>query len=133
MFGGFIASLDFPTFVSIVHPLLRKPMLAYWVLLAAVPPGALYAFFSEWSCTTREIELTSQDTLVMFTDGVVESFNAQGYEFGEEQLVDLVRHQTNESAASLLESLVEAVRRHSGPAQSDDLTLVVARVRELRR
>ena len=98
-----------------------------------LPTGPVVGLFEEWSCTTREIDLTCHDTLVMFTDGVVESFNAHGDEFGEERLVDVVRRQGNGSAACLLDSLVEAVRLHSGPAQSDDFTLVVARVRELRR
>ena len=46
MFGAFIAGVDLPNFISVVHPMLRKPLLAYWALLAAVPPGALYGFFT---------------------------------------------------------------------------------------
>ena len=46
MFGAFIAGVDLPNFISIVHPMLRKPLLTYWILFAAVPPGALYCFFA---------------------------------------------------------------------------------------
>ena len=65
----------------------------------------------------------------MFTDGVVESFNAEAEEFGESRLLEVLRPRNGRSAAELLDAVVEAVQRHSGPAQSDDLTLVIARVR----
>jgi phosphoserine phosphatase RsbU/P len=94
------------------------------------PTGPVVGLFEEWSCTTGEVNLKCRDTLVMFTDGVVEAFNGDGEEFGEERLVDLLRQQTGHSAATLVEVVVDAVRQHSGPAQSDDFTLVVARRRE---
>jgi serine phosphatase RsbU (regulator of sigma subunit) len=50
-------------------------------------------------------------------------------EFGESRLLKVVRQRNDRSAAELLDAVVEAVQRHSGPAQSDDLTLVIVRVR----
>ena len=93
------------------------------------PTGHVLGLFEELNCTTADIALASQDTLVMFTDGVVESFNAREEEFGESRLLDVLRQRNGRSAAELLDAVVEAVQRHSGPAQSDDLTLVIARVR----
>ena len=95
------------------------------------PTGTVIGLFEEWRGTTHEIGLSSRDTLVMFTDGVVEAFNAQGEEFGEERVLDLVREQTDLSAGKLVDALVHAVERHSGPTQFDDFTVVVARGREL--
>jgi sigma-B regulation protein RsbU (phosphoserine phosphatase) len=96
-----------------------------------LPPTApVIGLFEEWACTTQEVTLESRDTLVMFTDGVVEAFNADDEEFGEERLVEMVRAHANCAAATMVESLVEAVRRHSGPSQSDDFTLVIARGRD---
>ena len=46
MFAGFVVGTQLPTLEPIIHPALRKPLLAYWVLWAAVAPGALYYFFS---------------------------------------------------------------------------------------
>ena len=71
-------------------------------------------------------------TLVMFTDGVAEAFNANFEEFGEDRVVDLIREHANCPAVTAVETLVEAVQRHSGPAQSDDFTVVVARARACR-
>jgi serine phosphatase RsbU (regulator of sigma subunit) len=55
--------------------------------------------------------------------------DAQDEEFGESRLLEVVRQRNGRSAAELLDAVVEVVQRHSGPAQSDDLTLVIARVR----
>jgi serine phosphatase RsbU (regulator of sigma subunit) len=93
------------------------------------PTGPVIGLFSEWSCTTREIDLRPRDTLVMFTDGVVEAFNAEGEEFGEGRLLELLRQHAPLSAAAVVEAVAGAVQCHSGPAQSDDFTLVVARGR----
>lgn len=90
------------------------------------PTGTVIGLFDEWDCRIQEIELQTGDTLVMFTDGVVEAFNVDAEEFGEERLVDLIRAQAGCPAASTVEALVDAVQRHSGPAQSDDFTIVVA-------
>jgi serine phosphatase RsbU (regulator of sigma subunit) len=99
-----------------------------------LPPTApVIGLFEEWDCHTRDVELTEGDTLVMFTDGVVEAFNADGEEFGEERLVNLLLQQNGSPVDRLVESVVAAVQRHSGPALSDDLTLVVVRSRQTSR
>ena len=41
------------------------------------PTASVIGLFDEWNCSTRDVELTAGDTLVMFTDGVVEAFNAE--------------------------------------------------------
>jgi serine phosphatase RsbU (regulator of sigma subunit) len=93
------------------------------------PTGTVIGLFEEWDCRIQEIELKTGDTLVMFTDGVVEAFNADAEEFGEERLVDLIRAHAGCPAVTTVDGLVDAVQRHSGPAQSDDFTVVVARGR----
>jgi phosphoserine phosphatase RsbU/P len=48
MFTGFIVGTQLPSLEPVIHPALRKPLLAYWVLWAAVAPGALYYFFASF-------------------------------------------------------------------------------------
>jgi phosphoserine phosphatase RsbU/P len=91
------------------------------------PTGTVIGLFEEWDCRVQEIDLTPGDTLVMFTDGVAEAFNADFEEFGEERIVDLIRAHASCPAVTMVQALVDAVQRHSGPAQSDDFTVVVAR------
>jgi sigma-B regulation protein RsbU (phosphoserine phosphatase) len=96
-----------------------------------LPTGTVIGLFEEWDCRIQEIDLKPGDTLVMFTDGVAEAFNADFEEFGEDRIVDLIRTQAALPAMTMVEALVEAVQQHSGPAQSDDFTVVVARGRAL--
>ena len=95
------------------------------------PTAGVIGLFEEWKCDVREIDLARGDTLALFSDGVVEAFDADYNEFGEERLVDLLREGTASvlSAESVAKSIVSAVQQHSGPQQSDDLTVIVVRGR----
>ena len=95
----------------------------------AVTAPVVGLFEGPWECTTGEIAVDSGDTLVVFTDGVSEATSADGEEFGEDRLVDFVRANAGLDAPALLDAIVDAVKRHSGAEQFDDLTLIVARVR----
>jgi PDZ domain len=47
MFGSFIVSgLSVGELAPVIHPLLRRPLLAMWVLFGMAVPGALYCFFA---------------------------------------------------------------------------------------
>jgi serine phosphatase RsbU (regulator of sigma subunit) len=59
---------------------------------------------------------------------VTEALNAAGEEFGEERLVELVRP-TWRSSDLALEQVLQTVRAHSGDAQYDDITLILAQGR----
>jgi phosphoserine phosphatase RsbU/P len=93
-----------------------------------MPTAPVIGLFEEWRSEIREIDLTRGDTLIVFSDGVVEALDANGIEFGEERLIDLLRQQTSLSADLLVKTVVGAVvERHSGPIPFDDFTLIVAR------
>ena len=80
---------------------------------------------------TEEIrQLQHGDLLVLFTDGVIEAPDADGNEFGEERLIDILRRHHDYPLDNLLDRVVEAVARWKGEGPPhDDVTLVVARVR----
>jgi phosphoserine phosphatase RsbU/P len=66
---------------------------------------------------------------VLYTDGVSESFNDAGEEFGEGRLIDvLVRHR-DQPSQELLGVIVDEVRQFRRREQSDDITLIVAKCR----
>ena len=83
--------------------------------------------FKDWSCSVGECQLSSGDTVVLYTDGVTESFNSAGEEFGEERLVGALRRNRDLSSPDLLQSLVHEVRHFSSERQHDDITLIVAK------
>ena len=89
--------------------------------------STVVGLFKDWDCSVGERELFAGDTLVFYTDGVTESFNKAGDEFGEERLVDALRRNRAQAPAELLHSLVDEVRLFSTERQHDDITLIVAK------
>jgi catechol 2,3-dioxygenase-like lactoylglutathione lyase family enzyme len=84
--------------------------------------------FKKWECEVSEGTLCPGDILALYTDGITESFNEDGDEFGEERLMEcLLRHRAL-PAQSLLSSVVDEVRLFSQPReQHDDITLIIAK------
>ena len=76
------------------------------------------------------LALQSADVLVANTDGVTEAMNTAGEEFDESRLQAAVTECAALSADEIRASVVAYVRQWSeGAPQSDDLTLVVLKVR----
>jgi serine/threonine protein phosphatase PrpC len=67
------------------------------------------------------------DTLALYTDGVTESSNDAGEEFGQQRLVEALRRNRELPLKALMASLVNEVRRFSLHEQQDDITLIVAK------
>jgi serine phosphatase RsbU (regulator of sigma subunit) len=86
--------------------------------------------FKDWDCSMAECSLFPGDTFALYTDGITESFNNAGEEFGEGRLIDALRQKRSMSPQNLLDSVVEEVRRFSAREQHDDITLIIARCRE---
>lgn len=78
-------------------------------------------------------ELGRGDTLVLYTDGVLEARNLSGVGFGEDRLSEEARKVPREaSARQVRDAIVSGVTRFKGDAvQVDDLTLVVIKLGDL--
>jgi serine phosphatase RsbU (regulator of sigma subunit) len=83
--------------------------------------------FKEWDCAIGEHQLFSGDTLTLYTDGITESFNHAGEEFGEQRLIESLRRGCQLSSEALLASIVDDVQKFTPHEQHDDLTLIVAK------
>jgi serine phosphatase RsbU (regulator of sigma subunit)/catechol 2,3-dioxygenase-like lactoylglutathione lyase family enzyme len=91
------------------------------------PTATVLGIFKKWDCELGERTIHPGDTLVLYTDGVTESFNESRDEYGEARLIEsLLRHRTQPSQ-SLLESIVADVRHFSPHEQHDDITLIIAK------
>jgi serine phosphatase RsbU (regulator of sigma subunit) len=86
--------------------------------------------FKDWECSMAECSFFAGDTLALYTDGITESFNDAGEEFGEGRLIDSLRQNCGSSPQAALDSIVAEVRRFSSREQHDDITLIIARGRE---
>ena len=83
--------------------------------------------FKEWNCSVAECQLNSGDMLVLYTDGITESCNRAGEEFGEERLSDLLQQHRQLTSRDLISAVVDEVQRFCPNEQYDDITLIVAR------
>jgi serine phosphatase RsbU (regulator of sigma subunit) len=85
--------------------------------------------FKEWDCSIIELGLFSGDMLALYTDGITESFNQAGEEFGEQRLIDALQRFRELPPAALIASVVTEVQEFSAKEQYDDITLIVAKCR----
>ncbi|HTZ48983.1 MAG TPA: PP2C family protein-serine/threonine phosphatase [Verrucomicrobiae bacterium] len=77
-----------------------------------------------FSCSS--VELHPGDTLVLFTDGVVEAFNASGEEFSDARWVNAIRTLPKLPAQETLRQLMKMVEDFVGTTrQSDDITCLI--------
>ena len=92
--------------------------------------GTVLGLFEEWDCSIEESQIYSGDLLALYTDGITESFNVAGEEFGEQRLVEALRCGRELSSTALLAAIVAEVKQFSALEQHDDITLIVAKCRE---
>jgi|GEM_PF-1566235 serine phosphatase RsbU (regulator of sigma subunit) len=83
--------------------------------------------FRDWECEMKETCLYPGDALVIYTDGVTESLNAEEEEFGEERLKEVLRKNQHLSMRELLAAMIDEIQVFSPQEQYDDITLIVAR------
>jgi sigma-B regulation protein RsbU (phosphoserine phosphatase) len=89
--------------------------------------GAILGRFPHWQYAQTEIGLNHGDTLLLFTDGVVEACDAQNEPFGEKKLLQIVKESDHSNAAALQVELLNAVAGHCGEKFQDDVTMIVLR------
>jgi serine phosphatase RsbU (regulator of sigma subunit)/catechol 2,3-dioxygenase-like lactoylglutathione lyase family enzyme len=90
--------------------------------------STVLGLFKDWDCSIGETSLFPGDTLVLYTDGVTESFDDRGEEFGERRLIESLRRHRDQRPQPLLTSILDDVKQFSPQEQHDDITLMVARV-----
>ncbi len=78
------------------------------------------------SLIERKIKLQPGDVLVLYTNGVVESRDGEGTEYGYDRLLDALREFRHEDAPELHNSLLSHLNSFLGETNyDDDMTLVV--------
>lgn len=91
--------------------------------------GPIIGFRSEISFEAGCEPLLPGQLLVVFSDGVTEAQNEVEEFFGDERLAEAIRENCRQSAGAVVENIQTAVKAFTGTApQSDDMTLVVARI-----
>jgi len=82
------------------------------------------------SIQSESIALSPGDTFVLFSDGVSEAMNAADDFFGEDRLVATLAPLADAPITAIVDAVMAAVHGFAaGAPQSDDITVVAARVR----
>jgi sigma-B regulation protein RsbU (phosphoserine phosphatase) len=87
--------------------------------------GTVLGMFEVAPFEQGKSKLDVGDVLVVFTDGISESWGADGEEFGEERLGELVRKKAKLSASELMNTIQKEVDSFSTGRATDDRTLIV--------
>ena len=75
-------------------------------------------------------EFVPGDLLVLFTDGIIESPNLDGEEFGEKRLVEILMRSMRQDLNEIVLNVLHELARWTGGAPPfDDATIVLARAR----
>ena len=95
-----------------------------------VSSGLPLGISAEASFPASEVQLQPGDTLVLFTDGVIEAFNSAGEEFSDNRWVNVIRGLPVSSAQATLNGLMKSVEEFVGTTrQSDDITCLVLQIK----
>lgn len=88
--------------------------------------GMVLGFFDDIVYADGLVEMRLGDTLLVFSDGVTETWNPQGDEFGEEGLTDLAVRGRGLDAATLQDEILRGLERFAAGAKAtDDRTMIV--------
>jgi sigma-B regulation protein RsbU (phosphoserine phosphatase) len=76
-----------------------------------------------------EVDLTSGDRLVLYTDGFTEVFNERGEMLGVEGLAELVRRSATRSLQEMRQAILDGVAGWRQGPLTDDMSLVIVELR----
>jgi serine phosphatase RsbU (regulator of sigma subunit)/catechol 2,3-dioxygenase-like lactoylglutathione lyase family enzyme len=89
--------------------------------------STVLGLFRDCDCSIANCQLSEQDILVFYTDGVTESFNPAGDEFGEDRLLESVKRHAALCPGDMVKAVLSEVQRFSTNEQHDDMTLIIAK------
>lgn len=90
--------------------------------------ATVIGLFEQWECSVEQIRLAPGDLLVVFSDGVTEAARNQE-EYGEAHLIHELQRCRHLPVNETVQTIFTSVQQFSAGAQSDDLTLLIAKAR----
>ncbi|MBM3251511.1 MAG: hypothetical protein FJZ11_01840, partial [Candidatus Omnitrophica bacterium] len=80
--------------------------------------------------STEKLGFSSQDTFVLFTDGITEAVNKSGVEYEIDSLKKIIQQYNASSANELTNKIIEDVENFARRlAQHDDMTVIAIKVK----
>ncbi len=92
-------------------------------------PSKPLGFIDKVEYKNHSIKYNSGDFLMLFTDGVTDTFNDEGNDYGEDRLKTFLTKSTFESSIDLYEKVLEDTIQYKGNGeQFDDITMMILRL-----
>jgi len=92
--------------------------------------GGIFIGFLPFEYTSDKVQLNSGDILVLYTDGLIEAMNENEVEFGEENVINIIKKNSKSTSKIIQNTLIEEVKKHiSDKKLDDDFTLVVTKIK----
>ena len=92
--------------------------------------GGIFIGFLPFEYEAAKVQLNSGDILVLYTDGLVEAMDAKDEEFGEENVIKIIKKKSNSTSNIIQKTLIDEVKKHiSDKKLEDDFTLVVTKIK----
>jgi sigma-B regulation protein RsbU (phosphoserine phosphatase) len=90
--------------------------------------GMAVGLFPDCPYEQNAIDVQKGDLLMAFTDGITESENAQGEQFGEDRLIDLLIRSCDRPLDEIMRTVVGVVQNWASDLDNqDDTTMLLAR------
>ena len=94
--------------------------------LQRLEKGGIFIGCLPWEYELETIQLPNHSILALFTDGIVEAMNDKQEEFGEDQLISVLKSDKSLTMDELREQIIKRVKEHrGGNILEDDLTLAL--------
>lgn len=117
-------TLDF-TNAGHPHPLLYRASGKHQALETG---GCFLGIMEQVEYASEQVSVSEGDTLIIYTDGVTDTQNAEDERFGTHRLEDAARANLTLTPSEIRDEIYEATLQHRGDRdQFDDLTIVVAK------
>lgn len=103
---------------------IRRDGSVAWLDSASLPLG----IFRESTYEESTVQLQPGDTVIAYTDGVIEAVNPSGKEWGVEGIRKAAVESKAQHADELVDAIFTSLDEFSQGRQTDDATIIVARV-----
>jgi len=90
--------------------------------------GGIFVGYVPWEYESETLPFKKQDTLILYTDGLVEAMDKKEVEFEFDRLKEIAIEKRNGKSQNLVNHILSRVKKHIGASpMEDDFTLLVSR------
>jgi PAS domain S-box-containing protein len=93
-----------------------------------VSTGPPLGWLGDATYEVAEVAVQPGDSVLLLTDGIEESFDGEGRQFGRARIFEAMARYSDQDPTSQAQGLLETVARFTGGEQHDDMTVLIARL-----